>query len=98
MVQKQFSGWPASCPYRGQIANAFADSLADAGADLSAGLARFEAERGPIGRRVVQRGRELGTFMSEVSPPTKAEQIAWQELHSPLGMMRHTGSRISSTT
>jgi len=61
-------------------------------ADLSAGLARFEAERGPIGRRVVERGRELGTFMSAVPPQTRTEQIAWQELHSPFGMMHHTGT------
>ena len=79
-------------------ARALADCLAGPRADLSADLARFAAERGPIGRRVVERGRELGTFMYAVPPQTKAEQIAWQELHSGQGMMRHTGTPDFLTT
>jgi 2-polyprenyl-6-methoxyphenol hydroxylase-like FAD-dependent oxidoreductase len=69
-------------------ARALADALAPPGVDVEAGLARFEAERQPIGERVVRHGRKLGTHLG-VNLETDDDRAMWKLLQDPHAMLRH---------
>lgn len=74
-------------------ARALARLLGPADCEVAAALRRYEAERLPIARRAVERGRELGEYMNHTRETVPSDrQAAWDELHSVSGMLRHTAS------
>lgn len=57
--------------------------------DVVAGLQAYEHRRLPVGRRVFERGRELGAYMG-VNLRTAAERAAYERFRNPQAMMRDT--------
>jgi 2-polyprenyl-6-methoxyphenol hydroxylase-like FAD-dependent oxidoreductase len=69
-------------------AHALAMALGE-GSDVDAGLRRFEAERLPIGRRIVDFGRYLGHCLRDDFPSERERQAAAHH-RSPLGIIEET--------
>ena len=69
----------------GGDAQALARALA-AHDDVDAALARYDAERQPIGERIVRHGRLLGTHLG-VELKTEEDRRMWQRLQDPRAMM-----------
>ena len=69
----------------GGDARALAQALA-AHDDVDAALARYNAERQPIGERIVRHGRRLGTHMG-VDLQTEDDRRMWKLLQDPRAMM-----------
>jgi 2-polyprenyl-6-methoxyphenol hydroxylase-like FAD-dependent oxidoreductase len=69
-------------------AHALASALGD-GNDIDAGLRRFEGERVPIGRRIVDFGRYLGRCLRDEFD-NESERQAAAHHRSPLGMIEET--------
>jgi 2-polyprenyl-6-methoxyphenol hydroxylase-like FAD-dependent oxidoreductase len=69
-------------------AHALAVAL-DHGSDIDAGLRRFEAERLPIGRRIVRFGRYLGHCLRD-DFPSECRRRAAAHHRSPLGIIEET--------
>ncbi|MBV9065508.1 MAG: FAD-dependent monooxygenase [Methylobacteriaceae bacterium] len=69
-------------------AHALASGLGD-GSDIDAGLCRFEAERLPIGRRIVRFGRYLGHCLRDDFPGEDERQAAAHH-RSPQGIIEET--------
>jgi 2-polyprenyl-6-methoxyphenol hydroxylase-like FAD-dependent oxidoreductase len=69
-------------------ARALAEALAAHGGDVDVALARFEALRQPIGERVVEHARMLGTHLG-VDLRTEEDRVTWKVLQDPEAMMRH---------
>jgi hypothetical protein len=62
-------------------------SALQSGDDVDSGLARFEAAHTGINRQVMQRGRDLGSYLQP--HPTSAEERRKAELHgTPQAVMR----------
>src|SRR5437870_4322715 len=68
-------------------ARVLAEALVAHGDDLDAALAQFETVRQPIGERVVQHGRKLGTHLG-VDLKTDDDRAMWKELQDSEAMMR----------
>ncbi len=64
-----------------------ADSIAEAGGALAAGLARYERRQLPFGKALVELNRDEGAYLSAQIKP-KAERSA-AELHRDLGEVLH---------
>jgi 2-polyprenyl-6-methoxyphenol hydroxylase-like FAD-dependent oxidoreductase len=64
-----------------------ADSIADAGGDLAAGLERYERMQLPFGRALVEVNQQEGAYLSAQIQP-KAERTA-AELHRDIGAVLH---------
>src|SRR5262249_14768989 len=71
-----------------EAARAMADALAATPTEVNAGLARFEAERQPVGERVMRHGRKLGAHLG-VSLETDEDRRWWALLQDPHAMLRH---------
>jgi len=75
------------------VTKAAEDALALAraldGASVPAGLARYEAERLPAGRRLVQRARHLGAYL-QAQRRTEEERLAAGRHHTPQAVMAET--------
>jgi 2-polyprenyl-6-methoxyphenol hydroxylase-like FAD-dependent oxidoreductase len=69
----------------GDDARALAQAL-DAHEDIDTALARYDAVRQPIGERIVQHGRLLGTHLG-VSLETDEDRRMWRLLQDPRAMM-----------
>src|SRR5262249_41645328 len=69
-------------------ARALADALAAHPTDVDAALARFDAERQPVGERVMRHGRKLGAHLG-VSLETDEDRRWWALLQDPHAMLRH---------
>src|SRR5688500_16807083 len=54
--------------------------------DVDAALARYDAERQPVGERIVRHGRKLGTHMG-VDLKTEDDRRMWKLLQDPRAMM-----------
>ncbi len=67
---------------------ALAEAL-EAGGDVPAGLARYEAERLPAGRRVVQRARHLGAYLQAQRSTEEERRAAWRH-HTAEAVMAET--------
>jgi len=67
---------------------ALAAALDDEG-DVAAGLVRYEAERQPAGRRVVQRARHLGAYL-QAQRSTEEERRAARRHHTAEAVMAET--------
>jgi 2-polyprenyl-6-methoxyphenol hydroxylase-like FAD-dependent oxidoreductase len=68
-------------------ARVLAEALVAHGDDLDAALAQFETVRQPIGERVVEHGRKLGTHLG-VDLKTDDDRAMWKALQDPEAMMR----------
>ncbi|MFZ3311856.1 MAG: hypothetical protein WA280_21100, partial [Xanthobacteraceae bacterium] len=64
-----------------------ADSIAEAGGALAAGLASYERRQLPFGKALVELNREEGAYLSAQIKP-KAERSA-AELHRDFGEVLH---------
>ena len=64
-----------------------ADSIAEAGGDLAAGLERYERMQLPFGRALVEVNQQEGAYLSAQIKP-KAERTA-AELHRDIGAVLH---------
>jgi len=65
--------------------------MLDRHTDIPTALAAFEAERLPIGHRIVERARQLGSYMqSQIKTPD--EQLAAERHRSPEAVMVETAS------
>ena len=69
----------------GDDARALAQALAEHG-DIDTALARYDAVRQPIGERIVQHGRLLGTHLG-VDLRTEQDRRMWKLLQNPRAMM-----------
>ncbi len=69
---------------------ALADSLANHG-DIAAALDAFDAQRRPVGERIVTRARELGAYM-QAQVRTEEERRAAERHRSPDAVMRETAT------
>ncbi len=73
-------------------AASLADSLRDAGADLDAGLARYQRVQQPFGAAMVALGRDQGAYLSAQLKPREAR--AASELHRDIDdVLRAHGTR-----
>jgi 2-polyprenyl-6-methoxyphenol hydroxylase-like FAD-dependent oxidoreductase len=73
-------------------AASLADSLRDAGADLDAGLERYQRVQQPFGAAMVALGRDQGAYLSAQLKPREARAAA--ELHRDIGdVLRAHGTR-----
>jgi 2-polyprenyl-6-methoxyphenol hydroxylase-like FAD-dependent oxidoreductase len=79
----------AGVPKAAQDAMALAAALAEAAGDVDAGLRAYEAERLPLGRRIVQRGRELGACIAAAGR-SEAEQREMERSRRPEVVMAET--------
>ena len=68
-----------------------ADALA--GADIDAGLARYDRERCAAGRTLVARGRQLGAHLEAQHKP-RAERSAAELAHDPAAVLRDYGAAV----
>jgi 2-polyprenyl-6-methoxyphenol hydroxylase-like FAD-dependent oxidoreductase len=71
-----------------QDAFAIAQALEDEGCIVAA-LQRFEAERLPVGRRIIQRGRQLGAYL-QTHFRTEEERILAERHRTPEAVMSET--------
>ena len=71
----------------GEDARALADALRAHEGAIDRGLAAFEAQRQPMGERIMRHGRKLGTHLG-VKLETAEDRATWRRLQDPMEMLR----------
>ena len=70
--------WPPACRKRPTTRRRWPQAL-DADGDVESALRRFEAERLPVGKKIIERARHLGAYLQATQ---SAEERARSARHS----------------